>query len=221
MTAVLVLLSQAALAQSFSSSGDCPGNATISATIGAFATGQLYTGDGPGADTITSGPCAGASSGLINPVARGPATAADAYGNFVLAPNLPVAGCGMTAQVLDQSTCTVGDVGNLPSQNWFLSGSYEVMDGPSWTINPATYTGNEACALLFGGGDTEYHSSTKTSKVTNSNYLDGWGDSQYCTKPKNETWKKSETYDCGAAACSYSAYVLDHSCNVTNYCWHQ
>jgi hypothetical protein len=221
MFALVAPLHTAAQAQTFSTSGDCPGSATLSAVISPSATGQLYTGDGPGSDLILSGPCAGVSSGLTNPVPRGPATAADAYGNFTLAPSLPVVGCGILAQVIDQSTCTGTNVANLPSQNWFLTGSYKITDGQSWMLNPPTYTGNEACALLFGGVDTEYHSSTGTSKVTKSNYLDGWADSQYCTKAKSETWKKSDFYNCGAGGCSYSAYVMDHFCTGPNYCWHQ
>ncbi len=218
---VLLMLAPSALAQSFSTSGDCPGNATISATISPSATGQLYTGTGPGADAIVGGPCAGVSSGLAAPTARGPATAADGYGNFTLAPNLPTVGCGMNAQVLDQSTCTMTVVGNLPAQNWFKVGSYAINDGPACADNPPTESGISGCALVFGGVSTEYHGSTSGKKVTYSSLLDGWGDSQYCTNDQPEDWKKSDFYDCGAGGCSYSAYVTDHGCTQLNYCYHQ
>jgi hypothetical protein len=39
----------------------------------------------------------------------------------------------------------------------------------------------------------------------------------------DETFQKEQAgnpgYNCGFGACSYSAYVMDHSCMSTNYCW--
>jgi hypothetical protein len=46
-------------------------------------------------------------------------------------------------------------------------GSWEVDDGPFWETNPATYTGQEAAAFLFGGSPTDYVISTIDATVAN------------------------------------------------------
>jgi hypothetical protein len=97
------------------------------------------------------------------------------------------------------------------------------MDGPSWVNDPPVYSCIEACALLFGGVSTDYHCSTSSTVLDYQGYVDGWADSQYCTNPVDETFSKEQAgnpgYDCGGFQCSYSAYVLDHSCASVNWCW--
>ena len=188
----------------------------LSATINPSATGQLYTGGAAGADVIAAGPCAGTVSGLAVPVARGPSTAADGAGAFVLTPTLPVAGCGLPAQVLDESTCTFTNVANLPSQNWFRVGSYNVGDGLAWGGAPPTYSCQEACSEIFGAPAAEYYCSTATKKLPrdakNTGYaIGGCG-------VNSDTFKVGVTYVPG----SYSAYTQDNcTSNDKNYCWHQ
>lgn len=99
-------------------------------------------------------------------------------------------------------------------------GSFKVGDGPLWSVNPPTYTCLEACALLFGGVDTDYQCSTSKAKLDNQAFVSGWGDGTYCTTPVAEDFKKAATYNCGAVGCAYSAYVTDHcTSGETNYCW--
>lgn len=43
---------------------------------------------------------------------------------------------------------------------WVFVGSWEVQDGPAYTIQPLAYTGQQAAALLFGGAPTDYAIST-------------------------------------------------------------
>ena len=46
-------------------------------------------------------------------------------------------------------------------------GSWSVDQGPSWTVVPAAYTGQEAAALLFGGPASKYRISTVDSNPAN------------------------------------------------------
>lgn len=46
-------------------------------------------------------------------------------------------------------------------------GSWAVDQGPSWTIDPSAYTGQEAAALLFGGKASGYAISTLGDAVAN------------------------------------------------------
>lgn len=52
-------------------------------------------------------------------------------------------------------------------------GSYQVDDGPNWTINPTVYSAAEAAALLFGGVASDYDISTIDSNPANINNM-GW-----------------------------------------------
>jgi len=103
-------------------------------------------------------------------------------------------------------------------------GSYALDDAPFWTTDPPTYTCLEACALVFGGVDTDYRCSISSSTITDTAWYSGYADSQYCEpggNPRPADWKVGTNYDCGVFACSYSAYV-DDNCNSgtsINYCW--
>jgi hypothetical protein len=99
-------------------------------------------------------------------------------------------------------------------------GSYKVNQGPPWGTNPPCYTCKEACALLFGGTPAQYQCSINNVNITGTAYLDGWGDTSYCNQnPQDDDFKKSVNYNCGGGSCSFSAYVMDHNCTATNYCW--
>lgn len=50
-------------------------------------------------------------------------------------------------------------------------GSWQVDDGPSWTIVPPAYSGLTAAALLFGGSPTDYAISTIDSDPANIDFL--------------------------------------------------
>jgi len=100
-----------------------------------------------------------------------------------------------------------------------LIGSFQVVDGPEWTTNPPTYSCLEACAEVFGGAAGDYSCSTTSDSIDHQAYVDGWGDSQYCSTPVAEDFKLNTFYDCGDYFCSYSAYVNDHDCTAVNYCF--
>jgi hypothetical protein len=97
-------------------------------------------------------------------------------------------------------------------------GSWIVGNGPLWTDNPLSYSGQEVAALLFGGAPGDYSISTVDSNPLNINnltFLDGWGDTQYLLNPQSETFKLqtgSGYNDPQVLGSSYSAYVLDHTC---------
>ncbi len=97
-----------------------------------------------------------------------------------------------------------------------LVGSFKVSDGPPWGENPPTYTCLEACALIFGGSASSYQCSTAVGNINNQAWLDGWGMACHVAA---EDYKKNNPYDCGSGGCSESAYVMDHGCSQTNYCW--
>jgi hypothetical protein len=102
-------------------------------------------------------------------------------------------------------------------------GSFLVEDGEPWMDDPPVYTCIEACALLFGGVDTDYHCSVDPVVLDYTAYVDGYADMAFCFVPVAEDVSKEDPnnpgYNCGAAGCSYSAYVLDHFCMTPNYCW--
>jgi hypothetical protein len=50
-------------------------------------------------------------------------------------------------------------------------GSWAVDQGPSWTVGPNAYTGQQAAALLFGGTASDYMISTIDNIVANINHL--------------------------------------------------
>lgn len=49
-------------------------------------------------------------------------------------------------------------------------GSWQVDQGPSWTTQPLSYTGQEAAALLFGGTAADYAVSTISSLVADIDF---------------------------------------------------
>jgi hypothetical protein len=101
-----------------------------------------------------------------------------------------------------------------------LAGSFVVMDGADWTTNPLVVNCVEQCAILFGGSFADYQCSTTLASINRRAFVDGWGDSQYCTNPATDTFKLGGPgYDCGSTGCSYSAYVSDHGCSGVNYCF--
>jgi len=107
-----------------------------------------------------------------------------------------------------------------PAAGQSLVGSFSVSDGPIWTANPPTYSCLEVCALLFGGAAADYHCSTSGEAIDRQAFVDGWDDELSCETPVAEDFKLGASYDCGVAACSYSAYVEDHcDLDVVNHCW--
>jgi hypothetical protein len=57
-------------------------------------------------------------------------------------------------------------------------GNWEVDQGPSWTVVPPAYTGQEAAALLFGGSASNYVISTVNNiaaDINFSNWVSVWG----------------------------------------------
>jgi hypothetical protein len=57
-------------------------------------------------------------------------------------------------------------------------GQWQVDNGPSWTTNPAVYSGQEAAALLFGGSASDYLISTVSNNpgaINNLAWYSTWG----------------------------------------------
>ena len=57
-------------------------------------------------------------------------------------------------------------------------GSWQVDQGPSWTVSPEAYTGQEAAALLFGGTAIDYAISTISMLVADidfQSWVSVWG----------------------------------------------
>jgi hypothetical protein len=98
------------------------------------------------------------------------------------------------------------------AQTHVYIGSYRVADGQCWHDVPATYTGQEAAALIFGGSASDYaisvnSSTTDPTTITHTAYLDGWGDITHLITPASESYKLNTTYLYPA----FSAYIKDHS----------
>ncbi len=120
--------------------------------------------------------------------------------------------CPMNLPNCGNGTCTLMPV---------LVGSYMVDQGPAWGGNPPCYTCQEACAMLFGGVAGSYSCSTQMGMTDHKASVDGWGDSSHCgMNYVAENYKLNTNYDCGMGSCSFSAYVMDHSCTAKNYCFH-
>jgi hypothetical protein len=100
-----------------------------------------------------------------------------------------------------------------------LAGQFAVNDGPLWSTNPPVYSCLEACALVLGGTTADYQCSVSNTAITNTAYLVGPQDPQYCTNPMPEDFKVGTNYNCGSMGCAYSAYVSDFNCSSINYCW--
>lgn len=68
-------------------------------------------------------------------------------------------------------------VGAADAATYTYVGSWTVDQGPSWTVVPQAYTGQEAAALLYGGLATDYVTSTIDSLVANidfQNWVSVW-----------------------------------------------
>src|SRR5215831_16133670 len=72
----------------------------------------------------------------------------------------------------------VGAVASSAHASHLFVGSWEVDQGPSWTIVPPAYTGQEAAALLFGGSPGDYTISTVSANphlVDGLTWVSTWG----------------------------------------------
>lgn len=114
---------------------------------------------------------------------------------------------------------TAGSSSAANAVTYVYVGSWHVGDGPGWTSNPTVYSAREAAALLFGGAPTDYAISTigtDPNLIDFSAHVDGWGDSTYLYSTVSQDYKLDSGapgYDDPTGGPSYSAYVLDHSCN--------
>jgi hypothetical protein len=102
-------------------------------------------------------------------------------------------------------------------------GGFQVLEGPMWS-DPGYKSVScvEACAQIHGGDPGQYGCSTVPGELNHRAYVDGWGDSQFCQGEgvaDDFSLPVGGLYDCGMMGCSYSAYVNDHGCAGTNYCW--
>ena len=131
------------------------------------------------------------------------------------------ANCGACGNVCtNKLTCINGTC----ATGYTLIGSYNVNSGPAWSTNPATYTCQQACALVFGGNASSYSCSVSNTAVTHTAWESCYADAtNYCygSTPVSEGYKVNTKYDCGTLDCACSAYVEDNCYQGTsiNYCW--
>jgi hypothetical protein len=68
--------------------------------------------------------------------------------------------------------------GAADAATYVFVGSWQVDEGPSWTVVPPAYTGQEAAALLFGGVASDYAISTVDTNPANidfQSWVSVWG----------------------------------------------
>ena len=114
--------------------------------------------------------------------------------------------------IAKKTIVNMGKMANVAPTNYVYVGSFNVGDGPCWGDGPSTYSAIEAAALIFGGSSSDYAisvdpSTTDSSTITHTAYLDGYGDDTFINTPTDETFKEGTTYGYP----SFSAYVKDHS----------
>lgn len=228
MLQVAIALLGTASAQDLCMSGSCPGTTTFNIS-GATPDGQvaLLRGTGIGADVIPGGPCAGVTSGLSGLGVLKSKPWADGTGMAWLS-NI-FTGCPVTGfmQVLDLTTCSLSPATSVVPTNdcspgvGALVGSFNINAGPLWSVgDTVAYNCLEGCAINFGGEPGNYQCSTSGGSVDNKSYVDGYGDSTYCSGAGvPEGFKIGGPTNCGGFGCYYSAWVADHGCTGPNYCW--
>jgi len=91
--------------------------------------------------------------------------------------------------------------------------SYEVSSGPSWESDPPTYSCVAACALLFGGSESDYQGSVESNMITTTCSISVYGEG--CDSKDNSD-SRCDTYNADGCA---SAYVNDECQGKTNYCF--
>jgi fibronectin-binding autotransporter adhesin len=125
---------------------------------------------------------------------------------------------GSTLSVGDDNSSTTfsGSITDQTALSYI--GSWNVSDGPSWSTNPPTYTGQQAAALLFGGNASDYRISTAGAGIGTVNDLswyNRYGNSTYIQMAANYR------VDTGGAGYNNqndtSAYVNDHAGTNINY----
>lgn len=145
--------------------------------------------------------------------------------------DVPGLDCDVFTALPDQLDTDWASMGcNLPvvydvvcRPNFVFVGPYRLGQGPEW-FGPGvvSYTCLEACALVFGGDQSDYACSSNERELDHRAHVDGWGDDRFCHfETVDEDFKEPREgpYDCGREGCSYSAYVSDHCPEVVNYCW--
>ncbi len=120
-------------------------------------------------------------------------------------------------------------VGQLSATSYVYVGSWTVDQGPSWTIVPPAYTGQDAAALLFGGSPADYAISTVDSNPADINFsawVSTWGSGPLglCggSFPCGTVVAENYAVSTGGLYANYgdtSAYVLDWAVGAqyTNY----
>ncbi len=99
-----------------------------------------------------------------------------------------------------------------------FAGSWQVDQGPDWTIGPTAYSGQEAAALLFGGVASDYVISTQGSLVGDIDSM-AWVSVIYVGKDKVADNFKISTGGKYLTTGDTSAYVHDNASGplYTNY----
>lgn len=104
-------------------------------------------------------------------------------------------------------------------------GSWQVDQGPRWTVVPPAYSGQEAAALLFGGSASEYVISTvdnNPADINNLTWVSTWGGACGGSFPCGTTVAQNSVVSTGGlyeTVGDTSAYVNDWAVGsqFTNY----
>lgn len=102
----------------------------------------------------------------------------------------------------------VGSFNTNGSTISFADGSVTTQLAPRWTTNPASYSGLDAAALLFGGSVSNYAVSTDRNTVNNLAWYDGWGD--HAGHQYDATYKL-DLSGLGYNGCSIAGIPCSHS----------
>ena len=108
---------------------------------------------------------------------------------------------------------------------WRRQQAFRVDDGPNWDGAPS-FSCRGACRAQAGleSPMSGFACGIAADFLDRRSHLDGWGEAaRFCggeTAPDSFVLPgEGQLYDCGAAACGFSAWVDDHGCGETNRCW--
>jgi hypothetical protein len=113
------------------------------------------------------------------------------------------------------ASCALASASAAQAVTYSYVGSWAVADGPFWQTGPASLSGRQTAALLFGGVFSDYAISTIDSNPLNINFLaklDGYGDTQYLVTPQGQDFVGIAGANYSSGFGNYSAYVFDHAC---------
>lgn len=216
---VLAAVVGAAQAQSLEASGVCPEITWSAAGLTPGGPVVLMTAPRAGSARLEGGPCAGRVTNLSR-IGRAATFNADEVGGHLRAIALTGDECSRSYQLLDVTTCRMSNVVQIAVDGGVLAGSYQVGAGPAWdSATTAPMSCVAACAAQFGGDAADYFCSTRPDVIDHLAFGDGWGDDGLCHTPQPDDQVFGASTACSGDGCYYSAWVADHGCTATNWCF--